>query len=413
MTTGNNFNTSDNEDDGKRQSSGSLARVHKAMRLLLKDPDIEALEIAMATVQANRMSADAVAAFLVGPPSSGKTEIIMACSGIPSTHWLSTITSKTLASGLSTTATKGAETALLLQLKEDGITTLLLKEFGSVLSMRSSDRTELISQLREVLDGQYRKQHGSGREVNWTGVLGMVAGVTGELEKYWGTVRKIGDRWIWIRPRTPKTSEDRLLIAREAIDTTGDGDRKREALKRAVTEHTQKLSGVRHGKVECSDKRKEQIALAAEYLAVLRTPVDRDNYSKQVVSVPESEIPARLAKGLYNLVLGIVLIRDRAGKSRVTDQDVKTIFRVVRDSIPSLRRVIIEQLINGTSTVKEISKNTELSESTIGRSIEELRMLGFVTVDAGYTGLTGMEGRHPDLWSLTDRALSPPGIWNQ
>lgn len=364
------------------QSTVSYKLVHDSLEELLKNPDHEAMDIAMATVKANELDGDAVAVFFVGPPASGKTELIMACHEVPSTYWLSEVSANTFGSGFSTKAAGGVQTSLLLKLDSLNKNTLLLKEFGTILSKRSSDKSEIIGQLRDILDGQYRKEHGSGREVKWEGRLGMLAGVTGEIEKQWGTVRRLGDRWLMVRPDVPTDLDSRLEIGLAALQGSGSGDYNRSILAADVAAHLEEVGTPSDGVIRFPEGLQIEVVQLANRLAILRTPISRDSYSKEVNETPQPEQPGRLSKALGKLARSLAIVRFR---SEVTTDDLITIKRITNDSVPSKRQRVIDALWDGVGEVSHLVERLGVSKSQIKRELEELKLLGAAT-------------RNDDLW---------------
>jgi hypothetical protein len=105
--------------------------------LFLPDPTI--LYVVAGAVAANRLDGDPVWLLVVGPPSSGKTEVLSSMSGLENVHPAATLTEGALLSG---TAQKDhaqdAKGGLLREIGEYGI--VLAKDFGSVLSMNKDTR---------------------------------------------------------------------------------------------------------------------------------------------------------------------------------------------------------------------------------------------------------------------------------
>jgi hypothetical protein len=94
----------------------SLRDVHEAFAHWLElptadqGPPHESVDVALATVVANRMDGDPLWVFLVAPPSGGKTEVIRSLEDVPDVYPLSSLTAQTFASGFER---KGTETSLL------------------------------------------------------------------------------------------------------------------------------------------------------------------------------------------------------------------------------------------------------------------------------------------------------------
>jgi hypothetical protein len=98
------------------------------------------------TVVANRMPDDPLWMFLVAAPSSGKTEVLRALSGAPDVYPLSSLTPQTFASGFEK---RDGETSLLPQLSSK---TMVMKDFGTVLSRRTRDINLAMQRLGGVDD---------------------------------------------------------------------------------------------------------------------------------------------------------------------------------------------------------------------------------------------------------------------
>jgi hypothetical protein len=77
----------------------TLDELIECYRKLLHLPDPTAVLAALATAAANRLPGDPVWTLLVGPPSSGKTEIIDSLQLLPKAVSVSTVTKASLLSG--------------------------------------------------------------------------------------------------------------------------------------------------------------------------------------------------------------------------------------------------------------------------------------------------------------------------
>src|SRR5262249_45488123 len=90
---------------------------------------------ALGAAAANYLPGDPVWLGLIGPPSSAKTEILLSTLLLPRVVKAGTLTQAALLSGTpNRQRDKGAKGGLLRQIGDFGI--IMLKDFGSVLSMR-------------------------------------------------------------------------------------------------------------------------------------------------------------------------------------------------------------------------------------------------------------------------------------
>jgi hypothetical protein len=201
----------------------TLTDVHEAVGRWLRLPSFDGLDVALATVIANRMDGDPLWLFLVAPPSGSKTEIIRALTDVPNIYPLSSLTAQTFASGFER---RGVETSLLPKL--DG-RVLTLKDFGTVLTMYREKRAEILAQLREIYDGSFKKEFGNGKSVDWAGKVGLLAGCTPVIDRGDSAVNQaLGERFLIYRLR----SEPGTGVARRAMLQQG-----RETDERAKLRH--------------------------------------------------------------------------------------------------------------------------------------------------------------------------------
>src|SRR5262249_17979351 len=120
--------------------------------LLLKDrtPVLAAL----GAIAANYLEGDPVWRGIIAPPSSAKTEILNAPASLPHVVQAATVTPAGLLSGTPKKQyAAGARGGLLRQIGDFGI--IVLKDFGSVLSMHPETKAETLAALREVYDGAW------------------------------------------------------------------------------------------------------------------------------------------------------------------------------------------------------------------------------------------------------------------
>src|SRR5262245_22448274 len=105
---------------------------------LLLDSDIPVLAM-LGVVAANKLSGDAIWFGLIAPPSSAKTEMLITLANLPHTEMVGTLSVAGLLSGTpQRQRTTGAKGGLLAKIGAFGF--LVLKDFGSILSMRPESK---------------------------------------------------------------------------------------------------------------------------------------------------------------------------------------------------------------------------------------------------------------------------------
>ena len=186
--------------DAHDPASDPLRDCVATFRRWLHLPDPGVLLVTLATVAANRADGDPVWLLVVGPPGSGKTEVLGTLSTLPDVHAAATLTEASLLSGTSkrdkATDAKGG---LLRELGDFGI--IVCKDFGSILSMNRDARAAVLAALREVYDGSWTRHVGTdgGRTLAWSGKVGLLAGCTPAIDSHHAVIGSMGERFVLYR----------------------------------------------------------------------------------------------------------------------------------------------------------------------------------------------------------------------
>lgn len=373
--------------------------VEAVARRWLELADLDVLKVLLAAVVANRLDGDPVWLFLIAPPASAKTELLSALFELPYIYPLSTLTENTLLSGKDPKETKGQKVSLLPELNEK---ILVLKDFTSILELRPDTRQAILSQLREVYDGQFAKGVGNQPTLRWKGKLGLIAGVTEavDLERYTGLHTTLGERFIQYRI----AASDENATLKKAIANIGREKQMREELKRAFGGFLEYLD-TSPLDVDLPEQILNRISALVRLVIRARTGVIRDyNGKREIIYTPEHEGPARLGKQLVALGVGLARLR---GSQRLEEQDYSLLYRVGLDSIHKLRRRVLSHLAacNGNVATPDIATSVRLSTQTTRRFLEDLEAVGLVerTKAGGYETA-------PDLWRLTPEARA---LWEE
>ncbi len=140
---------------------------------------------------ANLLDGPPVWLMMVGPPSSGKTDLILLFINCPNACFLSKITPKTLLSGH-----ERAEGGLLSRVPNPVI--FILKDFGTIQSLPSSSRNEILAQFREMYDGRISMAWGVVKgPVEWNGKAGVLAAGTQAVEEDKDLNTVLGERFLY------------------------------------------------------------------------------------------------------------------------------------------------------------------------------------------------------------------------
>ncbi len=296
--------------------------------LLIQDPHY--LDVVLAAVLANRLDGDPLWLFVVAPPSSGKTEVLRSLNVLADIYHLSNLTANTFLSGQ-----KGKRDASLLPHLDGKI--LVLKDFGTVLSMHRDARGEILAQLREIHDGYLSKNFGTGERKEWSGKLGLIAAVTEAIDAHRTVHSILGERFLLFRPGTEAREETAL----QAIHNCGNEVPMRQGLQEAVQGFMMSLGEIKRREVSIPDAITQSIVVLADLTAKGRAGVPRDGYDRTVEYIPKPEMPARLAKQLTLLGRSLAIVH---GRDEVGAEELAILRRIALDTMIQQRVKVLECL---------------------------------------------------------------------
>lgn len=367
-----------------------LAAAVTTFKKWLHLPDPGALYVVLATVAANRAEGDPVWALLVGPPGGGKTELLGPLARLHDVHPAATLTEASLLSGTpGKDRAKDSRGGLLREIGDFGI--LVLKDFGSILSMNRDARAAVLAALREIYDGAWTRHVGTdgGRTLTWSGKVGLVAGCTPAIDSHHAVVGSMGERFVLYR--LPKVEAEAQV--RRAMRHVGRESRMREELGEVVA---QVLATVRVSQLtaEPGAATVEKLVSISTLAVRCRSAVERDAYNREITLIPESEAPARLALVLLRLHNALLAI----------GVDDTTTWELVRkcalDSMPAIRRAVLEHLVgvDGPISTAKVAESLDYPTTTTKRALEDLTAHGIVHRESQGPGKA-------DLWTLTQWTL--------
>jgi hypothetical protein len=359
-------------------------------------PEYSVVDVVMGCIAANIMPGEAVNMYIVAPAGTGKTEVIRALEGFDRVAPISHMTPKTLLSGFGggTAGGKKGSASLLKQLIEQNKLLITMKDFTSVLSMRSEDRNTVMGQIREIADGKYDAYFGNFDKTNWEGKLAFIAGVTSIIDQYHDVSQKLGERFLYYRlPRSPD-----LAVAKFSQENSGMEETMRVELAGAVKRAVAMIN--RNGKegMQFDDGFNERVHSMAVVVSKARSQSNQDRYTKAYTYIPEAEGPSRLSKQFTQLCAGIAVVN---GQDFVDGKIYEILKKVAWDTIPSVKARVVRYMLknqahgNNLVTVQQVSSGCNLPVSTIRQTMED-----FEVMDVMRKRLA--EGTTAYLWGMQD-----------
>ncbi len=329
-------------------------------------PDDRVLDFVFGVVFANRLNGDPVWGGIVGPPGDTKTEILRSLQH-NSIYELTSLTPKTLISGLPSGMNRDKETSLLPKLNGK---ILVVKDLTPLISGNRETRSEILGQFRDAYDGKSSMAFGTGKTKRFESRFGMLFGVTPAIEGCWPVINQLGERFIYYRC----AEGDSLAKVEAAVSNSNQKTEMREALAKAASRI---LSQLVPSDLTISEDIRRQVIQLADLVAKARTPVKRAGRTEEVEYAPVAEVGTRLAGQLIQLARGITAARGQS----VCDESVMDLVRYVAISgIPQIRWRLLDFLRKATTTMStsEIGQALRLGTGTARRNLEDLWQFGLV-----------------------------------
>jgi hypothetical protein len=375
---------------------GKLRNLVREFRENLHLPDPAPLYVVVGTIAGNLLPGVPVWTMMIGSPSCGKTELLLAVEHVRKVHLEGRLTGEAaLLSGTNRKDVRaGATGGVLRQIGSQGI--FLLKDFTSILTMQPDDMRNLLGAFVELYDGRWSRDIGAdgGRKLEWpgggaVGKLGFLTGCVPAVDRHHGVMADLGPRFLFFRyPEAEGYAESRTALTRVGFEQV------RKELCEAMTEffeemETEELPPTPEGSVD------RMIALAT-LSSRARSPVHRHPYTREVEDVPSWEMPPRLSQELAQLNAGMTV----AGVGE--EERWRILGKMAVDGVPSVRRIVLltlcrmqqEQDRGGLGLgLRELVKETKCSSQTTRRALEDLELHGVVG--------EGKRGKE-DVWYLSE-----------
>jgi len=373
-----------------------LSEVKKTIKSWLYLEDDTVIDVILGTQVANQLKTDPNWMLIIGPPSHAKTELLRSLDGHPKACFLSNLTPSTLVSGLRSKK-DGEDPSLLLKLNGK---TLVLKDFTSILSMRSEAQQEILGQLREVYDGQYSKAFGTGKKIDWEGHVGLLGAVTPVYDKHYSVIGTLGDRFLLYR--TGNTNGRKTGMQAQKI--VGHEDQMRGEIRDSVHKFLDQFNDLSGMQFKKNEDINSLIVDLASFVALGRLPVERDYRNQTVLYQPLPEGTPRLVKQLMQLGMGLTIIHGKSGLDVGTFEILK---KVGRDLLPSQRLKILQHLWEeGVITTtwkktKEVADDINMPATTVKLILEDLMIVELLDRNIE----DEEKEKSPYRWRLTDTAF--------
>jgi hypothetical protein len=196
-----------------------------------------------------------------------------------------------------------------------------------------------------------------------------------------GVIASMGDRFALVRV---DSRTGRMESGRQALRNVGGEIAMRAELAQVVGGL---LAQVQPALAVLDSDAEETLLAAADLVTRARSAVERDQRG-EVIDAHAPEMPTRFAKMIGQIMRGALAL----GMPRA--HAVNLALRVAHDSVPPMRlAVLIDVAGHAGTTTTEVQGRLQKPRTTVDRTLQELHVLGLVTISPAPTGLQGWRYR--------------------
>ena len=290
-----------------------------------EQPDWELMRAVLACARALDLPTRPFWLMVIGPSSSGKTELYL--NAAAAYHNRALTSHLTIPGLLSMEKSKKGEGLLKQFQNSSGL--WIIKDFSSILSMREERREELIGIMRELFDGRWDRGAGGSSET-WVGRLNCLAAATPGVERFHHMSAELGERFLRARLPRPQASPRKAALQMGKRDYIGARVKSSvQAILKAASKPT------------TSPVFEDAIYNCAELCAQLRTNVVRNNLG-DIHDIGMAEGNFRAYQSLLALAIADASLLQQEA---VEEPQLRLCLRIALDSVPGPRAAIMRCLL--------------------------------------------------------------------
>lgn len=363
-----------------------LKELYKSVYYVEEDMIIDVI---VATAIATILSSDPVWLLIIGGPSSGKSELVNTLNKIPFVHPVSSMTENTFLSSMRTP--DGKEASLLHQIGGRGMITM--KDYTSILSMRSEKRDVIVGQMREIYDGAITKKAGNGNSQSWEGKINWIGAVTESIYLAEDESSGMGRRTInYIMP-----NQDRKATTRQSRRNNSDIGEKRTRIQEAFAEYIMETTeNMERDLPDIDDELADELINLADFVTRVRTPTER-NFRGELILIPSAEMPMRV----FHMFQTLAKVFKHLNNGVITDEHKKILYKLAMDSIPKQKYLTLKILSEHKMvTTKGAAQKLRYPTETMRMWLENVNVLGICERGGG----DGSDGNPmaADSWMINE-----------
>ncbi len=319
--------------------------------------------------------------FLIGVPSSFKTELVGLFSAMDGVYTLDTVTENAFCSGY--VPPDGSETQDLLPLLDNKC--FIIKDLNTLFSMNEEMVKKILGDLTSIFDGKFQKFTATRGLVEYFSLFSMIGCVTPSiLIKHYNYATALGPRFLFLR--LPDLTEEEVQAG---LDKFWNETKRKEKIinaRQIVSSYcTQLVTRIKESTHEReSNEIQEKINAIALFICKCRgiaiskkSEFTNDKGEKiefYEITDWQVEQPWRIINQLKELLRILSFIN---GKTSVGDEEIRIIRIIILSTMPVDRAEVLNILaFEAGLTAGDIGKKLNKSSKTARRTLKELETLG-------------------------------------
>ena len=344
----------------------------------------ETLEIVTAVViSAQRRLNPPLWMFLIGVPSSFKTELVGLFSAMDEVYTLDTLTENAFASGY--VPADGSETQDLLPVLDNK--SFIIKDLNTLFSMNEEMVKKILGDLTSIFDGKFEKFTATRGLISYSALFSMIGCITPSiLIKHYNHATQLGPRFFFLR--LPELTEEEMQVSfKKSWDET---NRKEKILKtrqiissycaQLIKKIVQPKQSTETQEIQNKINNIARFICKARGIAITRKSTFKNEKNQDVdfyeITDWQVEHPWRILNQIKELLRILSYIH---GKNIVDEEEIKTIKPVILSTMPVDRAEVLNVLVKECGlSASELAKKIGKSSKTIRRTLKELETLGIV-----------------------------------
>jgi len=217
---------------------------------------------------------------------------------------------------------------------------VFIKDFTTILQKNKEARREILSQFREIYDGAFNKDFGTGKSVHWKGRIGVIAGLTPPALEMMGQYAGMGERFINYFLKQPSDAQ----LAQAMKDNYNKDIKKiKDELSTMVAQyvetHVLMAEEMTEDQQKLSDELLDELNEVAIFATRARSPIMLDFKTGEPIGMPSIERFPRFVIQLQSLAKSFVLMN--GGVQVLTQVQKDILYKIALDSIPRTRRAVL------------------------------------------------------------------------